>query len=581
MLRDETERPNYREGQYLRAADFVAEQRYHSDLRRRLALGQHTWGIFAGLELEERPLEGSGDRVDVFVAPGLAIDGFGRELIAYAPQKLDAAQLLNPTQPEGWVPVWIRYAAELAEPPPYGYEICDDPDFAQRTRETFRIEVGERPTWHRAVTVAGRATADEELPVDLSVPHQGLPDDAEDGYWLVPLGHVRWDGAGDFLPSRGEEDRGQRLEGRVYGGAVAAHTYPPAAEWELASRGRPGPEDPTRVAAAIRGALRVEDVVVATGDGVELHGSPLSFLDAKGGDRGRPFGLARVDAPGGADLRLQLGRDGSGENRLIVDSDEEERVVVRDDGSADLKGDLHVAGVLDLVEDEGDRVALWGAAGEERAAAIGVERGGAVLYSRAERALRWYVDAEPDDGGSARMALGPSRLSIRGDALVGWGANGRLKTRHVDGKSGSDDGDGGLYLNWNNGQRVTVGSSGTPADLVVHGDLLLGDAKVAPVDVVVGTKRFDPPLSGSGGSNSGFFWVPVTSRIPQVSDAQFVVGLSDIQNNHTAVGARWQVEWTGTAWELGANRRSFLVQWRIDDSDGHIYEVAWTAVFVP
>src|SRR5262245_19967026 len=46
MWSDDTKRPNYYEGQYLGPGDFQAEQQYHRDMRRRLSLGQHAWGIF-------------------------------------------------------------------------------------------------------------------------------------------------------------------------------------------------------------------------------------------------------------------------------------------------------------------------------------------------------------------------------------------------------------------------------------------------------------------------------------------------------------------------------------------------------
>jgi hypothetical protein len=633
MVSSETKRPNYRDGQYLLPGDFVAEQRYHSDLRRRLALGQHTWGIFAGLELLEVPVEGDADRVEVFVTPGLAIDGFGRELIAYAPQKLDVGLFLNPTQPPGWVAVWIRYLAELADPPRYGYEICDDPEFASRTRETFRIEVGERPVWHDPVIVAGKEVLDEELPVDLSVPHQGLPDDSEDARWRVLLGYAHWDGVGAFIKSETDVDHMQRSKGRVHGGVVAAHTYPPADEWELATRRRPGGGDPVRVLGTVRGKLVVEDVIVALGEGVELHDSPLAFFDDKGEDRGRPLRVTRVDDPNGADLRLQLGSGTSRENRLVIDSGKKARVVIRDDGSVDLKGDLHVGGVLDLVEDDGDRIVLWGKADDDLAAAIGVEDGGTVLYSRAENLHRWYLEKAADGGGSAQMVLASSGLAVRGNAIVGWHGNGRLRVRHVDGKEADGDGLDDLYLNWNSGRDVHVGSSvraslhvhgnatvgaggngilfvrhvdgkdattdavdalylnwdtgqdvvvgkpGNPSDLIVHGGLYLGSTKI-PVDVAVGNRIVN--LSGQWpNGSSGSFWLPVTTRLPTISQASLTVALSDIQNNNEAVGARWRVWWSGAYAPAGPNQWQFLVNWQIDDIDGHIFGISWTAVFVP
>lgn len=67
-------RVNYFERQYLRLAEFQDEQAYHIALRRRHNLTHHWWGIVVGLELV---LE---QKVPV-VRPGLAIDGYGRELL--------------------------------------------------------------------------------------------------------------------------------------------------------------------------------------------------------------------------------------------------------------------------------------------------------------------------------------------------------------------------------------------------------------------------------------------------------------------------------------------------------------------
>jgi hypothetical protein len=621
VLSEDTKRPNYYDGEYLTPADFVAEQAYHADLRRRIALGQHTWGIFAGLELQEQPHEGSADTVDVYITPGLAVDGFGRELIAYAPQKLDVALFLNPTLEAGWVPVWIRYLTELTDPPRYGYEICDDPNFAYRTRETFRIEVGTRQLWHDKVTVAGKEAPDDELPVDLSVPHQGLPDDTEDKRWRVKLGYVNWDGTGAFVKSTTDADADQRVKERVYGGVVAAHTYPPGDRWELASRGRDQGELIPRVSGTVRGSLTVEDVTVALGKGLELHDSAVTFLDAKGEDRGRPLALTRADHVDGADLRIQIGKGDKKENRLVISGQKPSRVVVTDDGSAALAGGLSVKGITDVSGDDGDRILLAGEADDDLATAIGTEGGGGILYARAETGIRCYVGATPDGGASARVLIASNRLSVRGDAVVGAGGDGMVKTRHVVGKESGSDGDDDLYLNWSSGrnvhvggaQRASLGISGdvtagaggdaqvltrhvvgkasgndavddlylnwstgravhvggaAAADLFVSGGLFLGSTKI-PVDVVVG--RFT--LSGfSFVVTPQYAMVPVATRLPSASQAFFMPALAD--------GAVRSVRWTNFSSRVG-NVWSFQIEYELDSFLFGSVDIAWTAVFVP
>src|SRR4029450_10724774 len=74
MSAEATARVQYFDRQYLRTQDFVAEQAYHLAMRRRHNIGHHTWGIVTGLELVS-------DASGLYVRPGFAIDGYGRELI--------------------------------------------------------------------------------------------------------------------------------------------------------------------------------------------------------------------------------------------------------------------------------------------------------------------------------------------------------------------------------------------------------------------------------------------------------------------------------------------------------------------
>ena len=60
----------------LRPQDFGDEQAYHIAMRRRHIIAHHLWGIVRGLELA---VENA-----LFVQPGIAVDGYGRELILSA-----------------------------------------------------------------------------------------------------------------------------------------------------------------------------------------------------------------------------------------------------------------------------------------------------------------------------------------------------------------------------------------------------------------------------------------------------------------------------------------------------------------
>src|SRR5262245_12722876 len=68
-------RVNYFSGQYIRLSELTDEQAYHLQIHRRHNLSHHSWGIVVGLELM------LGEDQQPVVLPGLAVDGYGRELL--------------------------------------------------------------------------------------------------------------------------------------------------------------------------------------------------------------------------------------------------------------------------------------------------------------------------------------------------------------------------------------------------------------------------------------------------------------------------------------------------------------------
>lgn len=210
MSNDVIERLRFYQRQYLGAEDFTEEQDYHRSMRRRHNVGPHAWGIVTGLELVEVVPEGGGVAVDVYVLPGMAVDGFGREILALAPAKVELALLQPFLNQAGVLELWIGYAEELAGRPRPGYELCDTAGQLGRMVETFRLAVEPRQPTHDSLVVAGHAVGvldpanppdpasdvSERLGVvaDESVPYQELPDDADGPRWLVRLGNLTWDG---------------------------------------------------------------------------------------------------------------------------------------------------------------------------------------------------------------------------------------------------------------------------------------------------------------------------------------------------------------------------------------------------
>jgi hypothetical protein len=65
--------------QFLREQDFEAEQKYHTEMRRRHNRHVHGWGVVEGLTVRKR------GEFEIVVEPGVAIDREGREIILEAP----------------------------------------------------------------------------------------------------------------------------------------------------------------------------------------------------------------------------------------------------------------------------------------------------------------------------------------------------------------------------------------------------------------------------------------------------------------------------------------------------------------
>lgn len=202
------ERLRYYEHQYLGAVDFQDEQDYQRDMRRRHNVGLHAWGIVVGLELEERdPVSGASGPIEMYIRPGMAIDGFGRELVLLEPFQIPPdPRLFQGLSGVGYVPVWITYMQDSVRRPASGWEQCLSDDQFGRIQEHFRVLVGLQTPLHTSIVVAGQTVATSTttsgstltgitIPPDEAVPYQELPTDDADPVprWLIRLGSVNWD----------------------------------------------------------------------------------------------------------------------------------------------------------------------------------------------------------------------------------------------------------------------------------------------------------------------------------------------------------------------------------------------------
>ncbi len=371
-----TDRVRYFEGQLLRRQDMSDEQAYHLAMRRRHNLAHHTWGIVRGLEIliEERT---------VFVLPGIAVDGYGRELVLSHRRAL-AAGIFQDERSDA-LDVWLIYDRQPTEPAPPGYATGGDESF-YRWREEPRLEV-------RAAEVSPHDTRRprEVPPQDWGFgPQQSAPDDP-DAPWPVYLGRV----------VSTAEQQGHLIvdpAGRPYAGLVAEEIVTPWREGprlELgeAQEGRfavylPGdwsaaePEDAAddadaddadELAAADPepdevddepcfeitevGEVRVAGRTTVAGD-VHLAGGAIDFGvgAARPPERDpapQPWQVYLQDlVTGERELRVEMAGEGQGLNRVCIGSWSEEAkafqpiLSVADNQTVTVHGDLVVEGLL-------------------------------------------------------------------------------------------------------------------------------------------------------------------------------------------------------------------------------------------
>lgn len=383
MPRSQEQRPRFFEGQYLGADDLTAAVAYNRLQNARHGLGAHTWGIASGLQLKETGLPGG--KVDVYVMPGYAWDGFGRPIVVLAPYKIPAElfrpyvydpALDNGTPTGRLIEVWLRYDETATQNVRPGFEVCDVADQRSRVQETFRLEVGARPGHldrHDRITVAGNVVDAQEAaqkldpqtpPValyDESVPYQSFPAEGERAYWLLPLGTARWlpnsnaNQPGNFVP-RNAQDLAKSRSLRRYIGVVAESVQAADGMLRLRDRTKDYSQVQSNDLVWVEGSLRVE------GD-VRLFGGRLDFRSTDGQDFAVPLHIRRTGdpGPGARALQISLGPDTQSNNRLAVgplktDDTLDEKFVVLSGGNVgigtltpgyklDVVGDLRISGI--------------------------------------------------------------------------------------------------------------------------------------------------------------------------------------------------------------------------------------------
>jgi hypothetical protein len=419
MPADEILRVRYFERQFLGAVDFAAEQAYERDARRRHVLGHHLWGIIVGLELEEVPVTGQPGVFDVVLHPGAAIDGFGRELVAYHPIRLDPAAF-DAFNTDAHQSVWLAYDEDQSGLPRYGFADCQDGE-ANRTVEGWRLVVSPNPPPHDSVTVDGLAAAvppapsgTPEIPADESVPYQELPQTSPGDRWLVRLGTVHWDGATQTFRDAAP---GRLNEGRRYIGAVAEQLVSPRDTLAVRRRTAPSDVDASDFV-TVEGRIRAKGRVNAEKE-VWVEGDRIRFTYDAGDEENTQITLGRErpsnNAPGHR-LRLRIGDAGDDKTALSVGADEGANATdvlrVWANNVVDVP-----TGVLTFGQKIRQMVNLWSTPGNHEYG-IGVQS--STLYLRSANQFAWFKGGDHADGagdpGGGQLQM---RLNSNGDLYFG------------------------------------------------------------------------------------------------------------------------------------------------------------------
>ncbi len=353
-------RVRYFEGQYLRRQDFTDEQDYHLAMRRRHNVAHHVWGIVRGLQLVL-------EQQSFFLQPGLAIDGFGRELVLTHRQAIDGEAFANLRSDA--LDVWLLYDRQPSDPTAAGYHAAGGSEGAAftRWREQPRVELSPR-----GVGAADPRRPSGVPPPDLEHAPDRTPPDDPDSQWPVFLGRIRCGEKND------EDAWGADLTGRPCAGLVAGRIESP---WRNGTRVELGteiagesrfaiyvpeadtpdrPSDtqaPPRVEISSAGVIDIRADTALHGD-LELVQGALEFpvggaKPSEAESVPRPWQVYLQDLETGErELRIEMEASGDSLNRVVIGAWSPENgafepaLSVADDRSVTVHGDLVVEGLL-------------------------------------------------------------------------------------------------------------------------------------------------------------------------------------------------------------------------------------------
>jgi hypothetical protein len=181
----EPQRPAFYEGQVIAAADLTAIVDHAGASAARRDRYLHEWGIAEGLGLTAEPRtdpDTNARYVTVTVAPGVAVDGTGRQVVVPAPVTLQEAQFdeVNGADPLTGDPYPVFLAG-----------LDRDPVQASVVRDTCGTATQQNRVSESYQIIFGRL-GDERLVGEQQAP--AVSDGPADGRspWLILLGYVTW-----------------------------------------------------------------------------------------------------------------------------------------------------------------------------------------------------------------------------------------------------------------------------------------------------------------------------------------------------------------------------------------------------
>ena len=200
-------RVRYLKRQFLNVQDFTDEQAYHLAMHRRHNIAYHQWGIVQGLELTVE--EG-----EFYLKPGVAADGYGRELILPEQQPLPTKAFTD--KGSDTLDIYLRYTRTASGTATDDDCAASEDSSAQRWQEAPTIEM----VVPDVDSVIWRFVP--ESVVDFK-PYQTPPDDPE-ASWPVYIGQIRRSTSDPKQPYQVD------MSDRRYAGLVGSAIYTPSGQ---------------------------------------------------------------------------------------------------------------------------------------------------------------------------------------------------------------------------------------------------------------------------------------------------------------------------------------------------------------